>query len=250
MIRKTFSFLPGIEAKTEASLNLQGINDWHDFLNSSSVTGMSSKRKSFYDRKLAEAGNELKYGNAAYFASSLKIDDHWRLYDHFKDEACFLDIETTGLSHQSSVTVVGLFDGFKTKSMIRGINLDVDALKEELSRYKMLVTFNGSVFDVPFLERRFPGLVPAIPHMDLRFVCKKVGLVGGLKAIEKEMGISRGDIVGDMSGGDAVTLWRMYRSTGDDHYLNLLVEYNEEDVVNLKRIADTVYGKLSTSYGS
>ena len=246
MIRRTFSFLPGIEAKTEVSLRSQGINDWHDFLNSSSVKGMSSKRKSYYDRQLQEAGNQLKFGNAAYFASSLAIDDHWRLYDYFKEEACFLDIETTGLSHKSSVTVVGLFDGFSTKSMIEGINLDFDALKRELSNYKMLVTFNGSVFDVPFLERRFPGLMPQIPHMDLRFVCKKVGLTGGLKKIEAEMGIGRGEIVGGMHGGDAVTLWRMYKNTGDDHYLNLLVEYNEEDVVNLKRIADTVYGKLST----
>ncbi|MDA1196890.1 MAG: ribonuclease H-like domain-containing protein [Nanoarchaeota archaeon] len=246
MIRKTFSFLPGIEAKTQASLNAQGISDWHDFLSSSSVTGMSSKRKSYYDRQLTEAGKQLKYGNASYFASSLAKDDHWRLYDHFKEEACFLDIETTGLSHQASVTVVGLFDGFTTKSMIKGINLDIEGLKEELSKYKMLVTFNGSVFDVPFLERRFPGLVPNIPHMDLRFVCKKVGLVGGLKNIEAELGIGRRDLVEGMSGGDALTLWRMYKSTGDDHYLNLLVEYNEEDVINLKRIADTVYCQLST----
>jgi uncharacterized protein YprB with RNaseH-like and TPR domain len=47
-----------------------------------------------------------------------------------------------------------------------------------------------------------------------------------------------------MHGGDPITLWRMYRATGDRWYLNLLVEYNQEDAVNLQRIADNIYNKL------
>ena len=30
----------------------------------------------------------------------------------------------------------------------------------------------------------------------------------------------------------------MYKASGDDYYLKLLVEYNEEDVINLKKVAD------------
>ena len=244
MIRKTFSFLPGIESKTEASLNAQGINDWHDFIHAYAIKGMSSKRNAFYTRRLKEAGEALHSGNVGWFVDSLAIQDHWTLYDHFKDEACFLDIETTGLSHHDDITVVGLFDGISTKMMIKDINLDFKGLSQELSRYKLFVSFNGSVFDMPFIERRYPGVLPKIPHFDLRFACKKIGLTGGLKKIEKELGVTRGKIVGNMDGGDAVRLWKMYKATGDDHYLNLLVEYNEEDVINLKGIADMVYGKL------
>ena len=54
----------------------------------------------------------------------------WRLYEFFKEDAVFLDIETTGLSKNSyDITVFGLYDGINTKIMIKGINLDYGALK-------------------------------------------------------------------------------------------------------------------------
>ena len=75
-------------------------------------------------------------------------------------------------------------------------------------------------------------------NFDVKCISGRLGFKGGLKAIEREMGIKRTDLVEKFYGGDALTLWRMYRATGDDHYLRLLVEYNELDVVNLKLVAD------------
>ena len=66
----------------------------------------------------------------------------------------------------------------------------------------------------------------------------------GLKNIEKALGIKRGNIVGKFHGGDALALWRMYRATGDEYYLNLLVEYNEYDLINLKIVAEHCVKKL------
>ena len=40
----------------------------------------------------------------------------------------------------------------------------------------------------------------------------------------------------------------MYRATGNDYYLNLLIEYNEEDIINLKTIADYCVKKLKESF--
>ena len=148
------------------------------------------------------------------------------------------------MGQEDDVTVVGLFDGKNTKTMVRGINLNYRALKEELSKYKIVVTFNGATFDLPFLAKRYPRLLPNIPHIDLRTVTGRLGYSGGLKLIEKEMGISRRELVGRIHGGDAVTLWRMYYGSGDDHYLKLLIEYNEEDVINLKKIADVCTKKM------
>jgi uncharacterized protein YprB with RNaseH-like and TPR domain len=51
-----------------------------------------------------------------------------------------------------------------------------------------------------------------------------------------------------MYGGDAIKLWRIFRASGDEYYLNLLVEYNEEDVINLKKISDYVIKKLKTNF--
>ena len=44
-----------------------------------------------------------------------------------------------------------------------------------------------------------------------------------------------------------MTLWRMYKSTGDDYYLNLLVEYNEYDIMNLKLVAEKCVKKMKES---
>ncbi len=238
MITRSFIFLEGIGSETEKSLWEQGIGDWHSFLGQKSVEGISPKRKFHYDSVLRQAKQELYALNSSYFARLLPQAEAWRLYDFFREEAVFLDIETTGMGPEDDVTVVGLFDGLETKSMVRGINLNYRALQEELSRYKLIVTFNGATFDLPFLQKRYPRLLPQIPHMDLRTLTGRLGYKGGLKGIEKEFGITRRNLVGGMHGGDAMLLWRMYYGSGDDHYLKLLVEYNEEDVVNLKKIAD------------
>ena len=136
------------------------------------------------------------------------------------------------------ITVFGLYDGLNTKTMIQGINLNYNELKKELQKYKLIVTFNGACFDVPFIEKRYPGLLPKVPNFDVRPLTSQLGLTGGLKKIEKELNIKRKEIVDEFDGGDALTLWRMYRATGDEYYLNLLVEYNEFDIINLKSVAE------------
>ena len=153
-------------------------------------------------------------------------------------------LDTSGIGRFDTITVIGLFDGIDTKTMIKGINLDFSCIARELKRYKIIVTYNGAAFDIPFIRKRHPGLLPDIPHFDLKPACDRIGLTGGLKEIEKKMGIKRNSIIEKMHGGDAATLWRMHRATGDEYYLRLLVEYNEEDVINLKTIAEHVVEKL------
>ena len=58
-----------------------------------------------------------------------------------------------------------------------------------------------------------------------------------------KLGIAR-NLDYDIKGGDAISLWRMYSASGNDEYLKLLMRYNEEDVINLKRIADVVVQRL------
>jgi uncharacterized protein len=242
MIRNSFVILDRMSDRGEQKLWQQGICSWNDFLNRDRVPGISGRIKPYHDRKILDAQQALYSMDSSYFMDKLR--QTWRLYSYFRDEAVFLDIETSGLGHSAYVTVVGLYDGLRTKTMIRGINLEPVALKVELSKYRLIITFNGALFDLPFLSKRYPGIIPSIPHIDLRPVCKKVGLTGGLKSIERQLGIMRRPLVQNLYGGDALTLWRMYRASGDDHYLNLLVEYNEEDILNLKTIADRVIPRI------
>jgi hypothetical protein len=226
---------------TEINIWQQGIPDWNAFVDATKVKGFSAKRKEKAHEKIKEFKSELWNENLNYLSKNLPLSEHWRLYDQFKDEAVFLDIETNG--YYGSVTVIGLYDGNETKTFIRGYNLDKVLFERELQKYKMLVTFNGSSFDLPVIERFF-GLRVHKPHVDLRHVCSRIGLTGGLKSIEKQQGINREEAVEGISGADAVYLWEQFRATKDAEYLRLLVKYNEEDTVNLKPLAEYAVKEL------
>jgi hypothetical protein len=235
MLRNTFLFLPKVGERTEQNIWQQGIPDWNAFIESKKVKGFSSARKGNADKQILEFKHELWDENLNYLAKNLPSSEHWRLYDTFRDEAVFLDIETNG--YYGGITVVGMFDGKDTKTFIRGYNLDRALIEKELQKHKLIVTFNGSSFDLPVIERFF-GLRVRRPHVDLRHVCSRIGLNGGLKAIEKEVGIKRDEAVEGVSGSDAVYLWEQFKATKDTDYLNTLIKYNEEDIVNLLPLAD------------
>ncbi len=245
MITNSFIFLERVGDKLEQSIWKSNIHDWDSFLKARSIKGISRRRKLYYDRKILSARKALYSFDSAYFLNLLPQSEMWRLYDFFREDSVFLDIETTGLSkNDDDITVFGLYDGINSKTMIKGINLDFNVLKKELQKYKLIVTFNGASFDLPFIEKAYPGLLPKIPNFDVRSVTGRLGLKGGLKNIEKELGIKRSAIVEKFYGGDALTLWRMYRATGDDYYLQLLVEYNEYDIINLKIVAENCVKKM------
>ncbi|MUW15347.1 exonuclease, partial [Halorubrum sp. CBA1125] len=115
-----------------------------------------------------------------------------------------------------------------------------DRLRERFADASLLATFNGARFDVPFLETSF-GIEVDTPHLDLMYPCRRLGLSGGLKPIEREIGVERDRP--DISGRDAVRLWREYER-GDDDALDTLVSYNREDAENLRTLADVVCESL------
>jgi len=106
----------------------------------------------------------------------------------------------------------------------------------------LLVSFNGKRFDVPFLQQSF-DLDGALdrPHLDLMYPCRQIDLTGGLKQIEKDVGIQRDRP--DLSGKDAVRLW-YEAERGDDAALETLISYNREDVDHLETVADQVVERL------
>lgn len=237
MIKNSFIFLERINAKKEQNIWNQGIRNWNDFLKAEKINGISKISKKFYDRKIKEAKDHLLEQDPPYFSSIFPSAEHWRLYDEFKDEALFLDIE----SDSKKITLIGMFDGYETKSMLGFF--DKKILEKEINKKKILVTFNGKSFDVPVLEKYF-NIKIKIPHIDLVHVCRRIGLKGGLKAVEKELGISRRKILDPVKGHDAAELWRCFHATGDKDFLDMMIAYNEEDCINLKRIADYSVKKL------
>jgi uncharacterized protein len=241
MIKNTFLFLPGFSEAKEKNLWKQGIHTWNDFLNNLEIKGISHEKKRKYDEILEDAKKRLFLEDFSYFAQTLPLSQHWRLYDYLKEDAFYLDIETS--DNNRNISVVGLFDGFETLMFVNGINFSRDKFTQTLAERNMVITFNGASFDIPKLEKYF-SFKYEMPHIDLRHVCYKIGLKHGLKNIEKELGIERSEETHLLRGHNAVELWKMWKTTGDQYFLDLLIKYNEEDIINLKQVADYAIPRL------
>ncbi len=167
--------------------------------------------------------------------------EKWRFYLHFPSELLFVDIETEGLSKKrNDITIIGICKKGVYYSFIKDLNLG-EAFKL-LAETPIWITFGGENFDIPFIKKTFPDLKTPIVHIDLLLLSKKVGLKGGLKKIEKALGIERE--TDGLNGYDAVKLWRRWVEEKDKNALDTLILYNKEDVVNLKKIMDYVIMKL------
>lgn len=242
--------LNGIGPGRERRLWRGGVLDWDDFLGADSVPGVSDSLKHLYDSLLGEASARLGAGDAGYFASLLPRAEHWRLFERFRESAYFLDIETNGLPAGAGghPTVVGISGPRGCEQFVRGRDLDAGTVMGALEHAGILITFFGSAFDIPFLERTLPGFYLSIPHFDLCFGLRRLGMGGGLKKIEGLFGIERGGGTAGLDGYDAVRLWARAKR-GDRDALDLLLRYNREDTVNLSLIAPRAYSMLRESTG-
>ena len=186
----------------------------------------------------------LERADARFFATHMPREEWWRLYPNFESKAVFLDIETTGLSHYyDEITVVGLYDGKRVKTLLAGHNLK--NLSELLNPYDIVVTFNGTMFDIPFLKTKFPSLrLPPI-HLDLRYLLRRLGLSGGLKQIERALGIERSKEAKEVDGLMATVLWARYLR-GDTEALERLVKYNAADITSLQSLMRYSCQQLTT----
>jgi uncharacterized protein YprB with RNaseH-like and TPR domain len=244
MIRNTFSLLQGIGQTRESALWRSGIQSWDEFLDVPRIKGISPDRKERMDSELILAHERLKDRSSSFFADRIRRREHWRCFKELGSSVAYVDIETTGLSRYAPVTVVGISDGKRTHTLVKGKNLNHSNLKVILSSATMLVTFNGSSFDLPIIEHSFPGAVPRVPHLDLRNALRRLGYVGGLKNIEREVGLERDRRVEYMTGQDAVYLWKLWERHGNVNALDLLVEYNACDCVNMRPLAELAYRDL------
>ena len=228
MLKSTFLHLQGIGKKRERELWQQGITTWEQQL------PLFDSSES--DHILLDSFNALEAGDSSYFSNRLSPADYYRIALTYPEETLFLDIETTGLSlYYDQLTIVGWSIGKEYGVYI--IGQDEQPLRSVLEKAKVIVTFNGTIFDLKFLHKTFKDLYIPLVHIDLRFFSKRVGLTGGQKPIEKEIGFKRAKKLEEMLGESAPILWHKYRR-GDIKALKKLIEYNHADVEGMKYILD------------
>ncbi|MBI2112874.1 ribonuclease H-like domain-containing protein [Candidatus Woesearchaeota archaeon] len=238
MIRHSFIFLEKISRKKEENIWKQGIYDWDHFLKkrSNEINGISSEKKHYYDRKIKEAQQALLNNDSSYFIKKLPSVEMWRLYDYFREESGFLDIE---VNSSGKIILVGISDYYHSNFFVQGVNLEKNLIEQELLKYKLIITFNGSSFDLPKLKKEL-GIEIIVPHLDLKPLCLNLGLHGGLKEVEKILNLKRPEHL----NGNPVELWKAFHASGDKEYLDLLIDYNKEDIENLKGVVEWCYRKL------
>ena len=148
----------------------------------------------------------------------------------------YLDIETTGLVRSyCDLTVVGVavVRGPQQQfGQLFGDQISTEGVLGLLEGVDEIYTYNGSRFDLPFLQQRLHlDLRRQFAHTDLMYKCWLKDLKGGLKVVETRLGIPRR--LQDMNGFMAVRLWWEFVNNRDTQALQTLLEYNKEDVVNL-----------------
>lgn len=239
MLAATFCHLSGISARGERHLWESGIRDWADLLtHPAPPLGPTRLRTAREQLELSRA--HLAAGDPRWFRDRLPSRELWRIFPEFRAHVAYLDIETTGLApDRDAITTIALYDGQRIRTYVQGRNLADFA--GDIRDYSLLVTYNGKCFDVPFIEAALRIRLPQA-HIDLRHLLHSLGLRGGLKGCERQMGLSRGELDG-VDGFFAVLLWRDFQRSGRQASLETLLAYNIEDVVNLETLMVMAYNR-------
>jgi uncharacterized protein YprB with RNaseH-like and TPR domain len=236
MLKNTFHHIPGIGSKTEKQIWDLGTLNWEEF-QANNAGSLSKEKAKIAKHYIDQSHEQLKKNNPAYFVDLLPSKLHWRLFPEFRHLAVYLDIETTGMDNFSTITTIALYDGKHIRWYVAGDNLE--HFLDDIFKYKLIITYNGKGFDIPFIENQF-GIKLNHAHIDLRYVLAGLGFSGGLKGCERQLGINRGKLTG-VDGYFAVLLWDDYIKNKNQRALETLLAYNIEDVVNLEKLMIMAY---------
>lgn len=238
MLQHTFQHIQGVGEKTEKRLWQEGITNWLTFLNTPHHSSLPQWQRDAVCFELERSLLALERRDARYFTERLAAQHQWRLYPEFGQRIAYLDIETTGpLSDTSRITVIGVYDGEQPRVYVQG--QDLLRFVEDVDPFTLLVTYNGNLFDLPFIRREL-GIPLAQAHIDLRYPLTALGYKGGLKKIERTLGFEREGPLSLLDGWCAVLLWH-YHEQGVAGALETLLRYNLEDVVHLPALLAVVY---------
>lgn len=182
----------------------------------------------------------LQDGDAAFFQDRLDRRFYYRIAYSFPQDVMFLDIETTGLSTiYHYVTCVGWILNGAYGCWLQGT--DPEPFRSAFRSAKIIVTFNGTMFDCKFLDHAFhTEEFSQKANLDLMFLCRRFGLKGGQKEIERSVGFSRPEALKETDGKEAIALWYSFLF-GKRPALKRLIQYNYYDVLGMAYILDRVF---------
>ncbi len=163
------------------------------------------------------------------------------------ERTAFVDIETTGLSAKSPCYLIGLLfeeDGelFIEQLFSENPNEEIEILKafsKKIEGIETLVSFNGDMFDIPFLKKRakeknLPFEIPCKSLDILKLIRPHKSELGvenlKLKTLEKYAGVIREDRYG---GGELIPIYFRYVREKSEELRDILLLHNFEDIKNM-----------------
>ena len=234
ILRGAFHHLPGIGVQRRRQLAAAGIRDWRQLLEGDLPFACRGAARHRLVEAVLESERLVAADDLPRLVARFGPADQWRILCAYFDRAAFVDIETAGMGADAPITVVAVHEPGDIACYVGDVNLD-DAL-DHLERLPLIATFNGANFDLPFIHRFFH--VPSLraSHIDLRWICHHHELRGGLKSIERRLGIDRPDDLAGVDGAEAVWLWSRWQEGRDADALHKLVRYCAADVVTLRAV--------------
>lgn len=241
MLENSFIHIPGVGRRTEQRIWSSGVCSLEQF-SCAAPSFLTSSKAKHVQSHVSKSINSIKSSDAGYFYENLSPCDSWRMFREFRNSVAYVDIETTGLGAPADIiTTIALYDGSRVFTYVQGENLE--EFSEDIRKYKVLVTYNGKTFDVPFIERYLGVNLSFLAHLDLRYILRSLGISGGLKSCERQLGIGREGDLASVDGFFAVLLWNEFSRTGDRAVLETLLAYNIEDTVNLEFLMVEAYNR-------
>ena len=235
MIDQTFLHLSGVGPVTQERIHDRGISDWSVALAKPELLPFGPKRLGQLLGELKKCIKALENDELGWLIGQIPPREQWRILGHYFEQASYFDIETSGLSYDDYITVIICLHRGRLHRFVQGENLD--EFLELLDDITLLVSFNGNSFDVPQLLKTWHIPVLPCPHLDLRWLCYHCDWRGGLKQVEKTLGITRPADLAGVDGAEAVWLWRHWHHYRKHDALEKLVRYCAVDVLVLQAVA-------------
>lgn len=247
MIHECFRHFRGVGPRTDQALRTGGFSNWGDCHGRRQDLPFSGSRRDRFLQEIERSARALEEEDIEFFVKAFPTAEHWRILGRYFHRATFIDMETTGLAWQfSHASVISAYHNGKMSNFVYGENLD-DFLAL-VDQSELLVTFNGNSFDIPFLEKTFNIPTLGCPHVDLRWIAWHRGYRGGLKQIERLLGIHRPPSVDGIDGFEAVNLFYRWQG-GDPAARDTLVRYCATDVLTTYLVAERLLNECGCSVG-
>ncbi|OGQ99033.1 MAG: hypothetical protein A2284_02730 [Deltaproteobacteria bacterium RIFOXYA12_FULL_61_11] len=244
MIEGAFLHLPGIGPATAQRLRAAGFLTWSDVLAHPERLPLGPAGKEKLLAAVERNRQALEADNLHYLVSSFHPKEHWRLLGGCNERLSYFDLETDGLWPYGRITLIVCLH--RGRLWLFRADRDLDAFLDLLEEVDLLVSFNGTCFDVPMVLQHYH--IPELPcaHLDLRWVCHHLGWKGGLKAIEQAVGLQRPPGIFGLDGEDAILLWQRWIHRRDRQAFTTLVRYCAADVLSLRLLTTVILAEHGT----